>query len=473
MKFEGLPQLLKRTAVSTIVVTTLTFGTVSADSGFGINKVYHVYVNNERIGIVDNKDVVEQYIEDREKALLEKNPNISFGLQANVQYIEEKVFRANVNNQQVLQLLSEQLKIEANAFSVVVNDEPVAFLDSMESAEAVIKNLKLKYVSDEVLAELEARDPNATLPELAEGQSRILDVTFNEKVTISEQKVSPEEILSVGDAVTYLLMGALEEKKYQVQEGDVLGSIASAHNLSLDELLALNEGFEENSVIKVGQEINVTALKPFLNVLIQEEVYKRESIPFGKKITENKEMPKGENKVTQKGKNGEKLVNYIVSKQNGRVVEQKTTREKVVMEPVTELVDKGTKVIPSRGTGSFAWPAVGGYISSYMGYRWGRMHKGIDIARPSNRNILSADNGTVTQASYDGGYGNRIVVNHNNGITTTYSHLSSMSVGVGQTVQRGQKIGVMGATGNSTGVHLHFEVYKNGALQNPMHYLGK
>lgn len=463
--------MVKRTAVSTAVITTLMIGTVSADSSLGINTVYHVYVNGERIGTVDNKRVVESYIENREITLKAKNPTIDFGLDNNVQFISEKVFRPNVNNQQVIKLLTDNLQILAESSSILINDEPIAFLENKEMADEVLRLMKLKYISEEALVQIETKDPNTTLPVLEEGQSRILDVTFKEKVSINEQKISPDKMLTVEEAVTYLSKGALEEKKYQVQEGDVLGTIASKHNLELAELLALNSGLTDESLIKPGEEMNVTAIKPYLHVLLQEEVSKRENISFTREVKENKDLPKGENKVKQEGQNGEKLVNYLVSKENGNIVKQETTKEEIVKEPVIEIVEKGTKVIPSRGTGSLAWPAVGGYISSNLGYRWGKMHKGIDIARPSNRNILAADNGVVTSAGYDGGYGNKIVINHNNGITTMYAHLDSLSVGVGQTVQRGQKIGVMGETGNSTGVHLHFEVYKSGSLQNPINYI--
>src|SRR5699024_8191581 len=106
---------------------------------------------------------------------------------------------------------------------------------------------------------------------------------------------------------------------------------------------------------------------------------------------------------------------------------------KVVKEPVKKIVRIGTKVIPSRGTGELIWPADGGYISSYVGTRWGRMHKGIDIARPNSRTIMAADNGVVIEAGYSGGYGNKIVINHNNGMKTVYAHLSSIGVHVGQT----------------------------------------
>lgn len=102
------------------------------------------------------------------------------------------------------------------------------------------------------------------------------------------------------------------------------------------------------------------------------------------------------------------------------------------------------------------------------------MHKGIDIARPSDRTIKAADNGTVVSAGNDGGgYGNKIVIDHNNGFRTVYAHLDSISVSVGQTVSKGSKIGIMGSTGDSTGVHLHFEVYKNGKMQNPLKYINK
>lgn len=182
-------------------------------------------------------------------------------------------------------------------------------------------------------------------------------------------------------------------------------------------------------------------------------------------------MFKGDTKIKQEGKNGSRAVTYVISEQNGKPVKKTPIKEEILQEPVDHIVVKGTKVIPSRVEGSFAWPTVGGYISSKMGYRWGKMHKGIDIARPSDRTIKAADNGVVVSAGWNGGYGKKIVIDHQNGFRTVYAHLSSINVRVGQTVPKGTKIGVMGSTGDSTGVHLHFEVYKNGRLQNPLNYL--
>ena len=125
----------------------------------------------------------------------------------------------------------------------------------------------------------------------------------------------------------------------------------------------------------------------------------------------------------------------------------------------------------SRGSGSFQWPANGGYISSKMGKRWGSYHRGIDIARPSSRTIKASDNGVVTFAGWQGSYGNKVVITIKMDMKHVYAHLSSINVKVGQTVPQGTKIGVMGSTGRSTGIHLHFEVSKNGSLINPMSVL--
>ena len=88
-------------------------------------------------------------------------------------------------------------------------------------------------------------------------------------------------------------------------------------------------------------------------------------------------------------------------------------------------------------------------------------------------NIVAAESGTVILASYgwNGGYGNYIIINHGNGVTTRYAHASQLYVSVGQTVSKGQVIAAVGTTGNSTGPHLHFEVRINGSHRNPLNYL--
>ena len=124
---------------------------------------------------------------------------------------------------------------------------------------------------------------------------------------------------------------------------------------------------------------------------------------------------------------------------------------------------------PSSGSG-FAWP-VSGTLTSPFGPRWGRMHEGLDIAGASGTPIRASAAGTVIVAGWSGGYGNLVVVDHGGGLSTAYAHNSSFAVSVGQSVGQGQVLAGMGTTGNSTGVHSHFEIRVNGSAVNPLGYL--
>ena len=136
----------------------------------------------------------------------------------------------------------------------------------------------------------------------------------------------------------------------------------------------------------------------------------------------------------------------------------------------------GASVI--TGNGTFTHPCPGyTYISSEFGYREQPIagastnHKGMDFAAPIGTPIYAAASGTVTSASYSGNAGNMIVINHGNGLQTYYMHCNSMYVRAGQTVSKGQNIGAVGSTGNSSGPHLHFQVMQNGTPVNPRNYL--
>ena len=142
----------------------------------------------------------------------------------------------------------------------------------------------------------------------------------------------------------------------------------------------------------------------------------------------------------------------------------------------------GDRIIPSVGTGTWAWPTNQGYtISSPYGWRVDpingsrSLHTGTDIAGTGvGSPVYAADNGVVIMSEYHGSNGNYIIVNHNNGYYTSYSHMSKRISQVGDTVGKGQIIGLVGATGRATGPHLHFEAwyggapYRGGTRLNPM-----
>ena len=127
-----------------------------------------------------------------------------------------------------------------------------------------------------------------------------------------------------------------------------------------------------------------------------------------------------------------------------------------------------TTGLPSAA--GYIWP-VQGVLTSNYGWRWGRMHEGIDIAVPGGTPVVAATAGTVVHAGWMGGYGNLVVVDHGGGVATAYAHNTSVTVGAGQQVAQGQLIAYSGNTGNSTGPHVHFEVRVGGAAVDPLGYL--
>ncbi|WP_249366561.1 peptidoglycan DD-metalloendopeptidase family protein [Neobacillus rhizophilus] len=470
--------LIKTTIASAVAASVIAFssGPVALATSSKLTTVYHVYLNGTYIGNVTDKAIVDKIVAEKLDSMKESIKDLNIKLGEQVQYVPEQVFSANANNQETLQNLRNTFQVQAEAAAIMIDGAPVVYLENKSAGEDVIKNLKLQYVTEQQLQDLEARKEASpdTLPALNQNETRILNVSLSKNVSVETKNVELQKIVTPAEAVTLLQKGTLEEKKYAVQDGDALESIAHQNGLTVPELLALNPGLTADSLIKIGQEINITALKPYVDVIVEKEVNQNETIPFETQIEEDANLPKGEKKVQQEGQDGSRSVTYHISEQNGVASQKNVTSEQILQQPINNIIIKGTKAIPSRGEGTLAWPTVGGYVSSEMGFRWGKKHKGIDIARPSNLTIKAADNGVVVSAGWDnGGYGNKVIIDHQNGMRTLYGHMSSLNVKAGQTVSKGTAIGVMGATGDATGVHLHFEVYKNGGLVNPLSYVSR
>lgn len=162
-----------------------------------------------------------------------------------------------------------------------------------------------------------------------------------------------------------------------------------------------------------------------------------------------------------------------LQKENKRKREE--NRKKVQMHQPSTDVEPGNIDINADG-GPFIWPTTSTYITSEFGYRVHPItgiytgHTGVDIGASMNSPVYAAASGTVIIASWYGGYGYAVVIDHGNGISTLYGHNSSLNVSVGDEVSQGQVIASSGSTGNSTGPHLHFEVRIDGECVDPMQY---
>ena len=118
----------------------------------------------------------------------------------------------------------------------------------------------------------------------------------------------------------------------------------------------------------------------------------------------------------------------------------------------------------------FIWP-VNAPITSPFGWRWGRLHEGVDLGAAYGSPIAAAAAGVVIYAGWESGYGNLVVIDHGGGLATAYGHQWRIAVSFGQSVSQGETIGYVGSTGHSTGPHLHFEVRVNGQAVDPLGYL--
>ncbi|MEK7142986.1 MAG: peptidoglycan DD-metalloendopeptidase family protein [Patescibacteria group bacterium] len=166
-----------------------------------------------------------------------------------------------------------------------------------------------------------------------------------------------------------------------------------------------------------------------------------------------------------------KSVNNISSDTIKSGQQLKLPPQDIAPKALASLKQKPT-VVPFSGT--FRRPTSGWAVSQGFGRTsFERFHDGVDLDRRSGTTIFASASGKVVRASrgWGGGFGNHIIIDHGGGWQTLYGHMSSFSVGVGQWVNQGQIIGIMGNSGWSTGVHVHFRITKNGTPLNPMNYL--
>jgi len=243
--------------------------------------------------------------------------------------------------------------------------------------------------------------------------------------------------------------------EYEVKPGDTVSTIAEKFAVSIDTIRWQNNLSSKDS-IKVGQVLEILPVSG-----VAHKIKKGDTVySIAKKYDVDPQA----------------IVNYpfnvFVDDEDFKlaigqtlIVPDGVKPEELQRSPVARI----RQVTPNAGTvvasGSFVWPASGSISQGFVWY-----HRAIDIANKSAPQVVAADAGKVIVAGWPDnyGYGNRVVIDHGNGMRTLYAHLAKIYVTNGQTVNRGDAIGQMGSTGRSTGIHLHFEVIQNGVHLNPL-----
>ncbi len=444
-------QEFKNKIITTAITATAVIAICAVVNFFDWSLGFEVIVDGENIGLVTDRQMVYD-------AISEVRNEVKQYFGKDKAYEKTPVFvRRLVAEDSLSDINSIKSALLANVDSMVEGwaiyiDGKVALgVASPEAADWVFANYKKKYAGAEI-----AEDMSVDFCEEVEVKKEFLHIALLE---------TPEEAIKV------LSGNGRKLTTYTVKKGDTLWDIADRYDTTVEHILAMNDDLASGN-LREGTLVNVEKAVPLLSVRTVQTVSSTEAVPFEVEEIKDNSIYEGRTVVARSGQDGTAKILARVTKVNGVETQKDVIESETITQPVSKIVKVGTKERPpTTGSGTFINPTYG-TLSSRYGARWGRSHQGIDIAGEYNSDIKAADGGIVTYSGWMSGYGNYVVIDHENGYQTAYGHCASLDVVVGDRVAKGEVIAKMGNTGRSTGTHLHFEVRKNGEYVNPLKYVG-
>lgn len=417
---------------------------------------YEYSYNGQKLGLVKEKDDVLQITDLVQGALTEeKNMKIVIDAKDDITFHRKLALDESQidNSEQVLKRLTYMGDLKVKATGIYVNGKKIGAVQDRKTAKKVLKDVADKYTKKGDNIEIEK-------------------VSFLEKVDIDPCSTDLEDLHSEEEMVDLLCTSGEKETVHKVVAGDTLHSIAKKYDVWEDQLLADNKGINSKK-LEVGSNIIVKQQAPVLTYEVIEKITYDKVIEHKVEEQKSADIYEGMTETQQAGSDGLSEITARVTLQNGKKVVEEDLVTTVKEEPVTEVVLVGTKERPPTvGSGKYIWPLKDSFTqTSGFGSRWGRQHKGIDLAVSVGTTVYAADGGTVVEAQYSGSYGNVVMIDHQNGQETRYAHNSKLLVKKGDKVYQGQPIAKSGNTGRSTGPHVHFEIRFNGEPRNPLNYL--
>ncbi len=419
---------------------------------------YEYSYGDKKLGYVKNKDDVLQITEMVRHALTEeKDMSVSLDPRNDIHF--KRVFTGNkdivIDSQDgVLQRLSYLGDVNVKAYGIYIDGRKAGAVKDKDVAAKVLQGIQDRYANHDEGTELN-------------------EAVIVENIEFRQSNTPMSDILTADAMIEKLCTDTVKETVHTVERGETLDSIAEARNVSKEEIIADNN-IAKDQQLKVGSTLILKETAPLLTVRITETRSYEEKTDYKTIKKKDDEMYEGDIEVSRKGKKGRSLIVDKTVSINGEVTETENLKTEVEKEPVDKVVLVGVKERPpTTGTGTFIWPAYDGTytVTSEFKWRWGRQHEGIDMGCRTGNDVLASDGGTVVYAGPMGGYGNLVIIDHENGIETYYAHNSSLLVSRGDKVFQGQHIAEAGNTGHSFGSHIHFGVKDNGSFQNPRNYL--
>lgn len=445
--------------------------------------IYRVYLNGESLGIIEDRQEFEDYVNQRQENIKSKYAVNKVFVPQGLKIREETTYNEKTQSvEQIYNQISTEEDFTINGYTITITDLKENKTGTQKIKEYIYvldENILQKAVNDIVRSFVDEKQYEDYLNETSKnktaiGQS-IENVYVKEQITVKKGRIpaSSEIYKTEQDLANYLLFGPNNKTKiYKVKDGDTVTSIANNNKMSSEEFLIANQDIsDEKALLYKGQEVVINYINPLITIVEETHSVKKEKVRYKTIEKTNENLMPGHYEVVRNGKKGLSKITRKIEKQNGKITEALIVGREVIAEPIDKIVITGTSV-------DWAWPTVANYtITEYFGYvlrsdigeSVARSHDGIDIAGLGcGTPIYAINSGTVIFAGWGSGLGNEVEINHGKGIISTYAHLNSISVRTGQSVRKGEQIGRMGNTGYSFGCHLHFQVSQNGTLFNPL-----
>ena len=411
-----------------------------------------VSYDGQSLGVVSSRHAAEKVVAELEDITRQTTGDSAYAVDTAELAVETGVYprRELLSHDEFQEELGDALGQVEYAYVLYVDGEKIVATTRSGALEDLLEQLKLSYETSDTV-----------------------NAYFVEDVEIRQEYVESSYVMNLGYIAEKLNETKEGEVTYTVTAGDSYYSIAADYDMSMEDLMKLNEGYDPK-ILRVGDVLTISNAVPYLTVVNVERQRYVQDVAYQVEYTDDASMYQGEYKTTSPGVYGKADMTANVTYINGEETEREVVASVTLSQPVTEQQLRGTKERPTwYPTGSFSWPC-NGVLTSRFGYRsllGSTYHSGIDIGNSYGTSIYASDGGTVTYSGWMSGYGYLIIIDHGNGYQTYYGHNSSLVATKGEKVHKGQLIARMGSTGRSTGNHCHFGIKLNGTFVNPLNYL--
>ena len=477
--------------------------------------IYHVEYEGELLGVARNIKEIEKAILDSRVNLAKQSEGmtfvdvefdivetyVDFAKIDPIKYVQDNIYKVMLANKQETLEHSYTIKINDYTANLSSAEEIVELLSGsiaqydtegeyevvlslnnerkLNTLEATVKSIyeEEKVVSSagigRIFEEIDMAFQDNVIKDFDDYDLGIRDIYFANEVEIVESYLLEEHMSSLESAIEDVTKKLEKQEIYEVVSGDTLSGISIKTDVPLDKLIELNDNLEdENSLIRIGDELIITIPEPELTVMRYEQTYIEEDYEADVVYIDNDDWFTTDEEVIQQPSSGHRTIIANTVYRNDKETDREIIKEEITFEAVAKIVEKGTIIPPT-----FIKPISGGRLTSPFGPRRAptagasTYHGGIDWATPIGTAVFASSGGKVTRAGWGGGYGYVVYVSHPNGIETRYAHCSRVLVSAGQYVSQGQKIALSGSTGVSSGPHIHFEMRLHGKKVNPASYL--